>query len=130
MNIDMRFYQNKLRSIRASEEAAREAKEGRTRIRPEVKRIVKKFHELQKTILNEYGLSRRETDVALLLLSGIAYVHIAELLVVTQDTVRFHTHNILRKCSVKSRNDLSLLVFIKLHFLGDNTGSSKLPSAK
>lgn len=54
----------------------------------------------------EYGLTARETEVAILTAQGFSCAYIAEKLVVSNSTVRFHQQNIYRKFDVHSRNEL------------------------
>ena len=54
----------------------------------------------------EYGLTPREREVALLTMQGFSCAYIAEKLVVSNSTVRFHQQNIYRKFDVHSRNEL------------------------
>lgn len=55
---------------------------------------------------SEYGLTPRETEVAILTAQGFSCAYIAEKLVVSNSTVRFHQQNIYRKYDVHSRNEL------------------------
>ena len=55
---------------------------------------------------SEYGLTPRETEVAILTAQGFSCTYIAEKLVVSNSTVRFHQQNIYRKYDVHSRNEL------------------------
>lgn len=54
----------------------------------------------------EYGLTPRETEVAFLTVQGFSCAYIAEKLVVSNSTVRFHQQNLYRKFDVHSRNEL------------------------
>ena len=53
----------------------------------------------------EYGLTPRESEVALLTAQGFSCAYIAEKLVVSNSTVRFHQPNLYRKVDVHSRNE-------------------------
>lgn len=52
------------------------------------------------------GLTKRETEVAELLISGRNTAYIAEQLFLAESTVRAHVHNIYRKFDVHSRMEL------------------------
>lgn len=56
--------------------------------------------------VDEYGLTPREEEVALLTMQGFSCAYIAEKLVVSNSTVRFHQQNLYRKFNVHSRNEL------------------------
>ena len=60
----------------------------------------------------EYGLTPREIEVAQLTAQGFSCAYIAEKLVVSNSTVRFHQQNIYRKFDVHSRNEL-IELFLK-----------------
>ena len=53
----------------------------------------------------EYGLTPRETEIALLTAQGFSGTYIAEQLVVSNSTVRFHQQNLYRKLDVHSRDE-------------------------
>lgn len=59
---------------------------------------------------NQFGLTPRELEVALYTVQGYSCAYIAEKLVVSNSTVRFHQQNIYRKFDVHSRNELIELV--------------------
>ena len=59
-----------------------------------------------KKICASYNLTARETEVALLTAQGFASTYIANELVVTSSTVRFHQQNIYRKMEIHSRQEL------------------------
>lgn len=59
-----------------------------------------------QNFVSEYGLTPRETEVATLTAQGFSCAYIAEKLVVSNSTVRFHQQNIYRKFDVHSRNEL------------------------
>lgn len=58
----------------------------------------------------EYGLSKRELDVLLLLARGRSLPYIEEQLFISNSTVRTHTRNIYRKLNVHTRQTLLSLV--------------------
>ena len=53
----------------------------------------------------KYGLTPREVEVAFLTAQGFSCGYIAEKLVVSESTVRFHQKNLYRKFDVHSRNE-------------------------
>lgn len=60
-----------------------------------------------------YGLTPREAEVAFYTVQGFSCAYIAEKLVVSNSTVRFHQQNIYRKLEVHSRNELIELVSVE-----------------
>ena len=54
----------------------------------------------------QHSLTPRESEVALYTVQGYSCAYIAEKLVVSNSTVRFHQQNIYRKFDVHSRNEL------------------------
>lgn len=57
-----------------------------------------------------YGLTKREEEVARLLLKGLTYKNISEQLFISLPTVKSHASNLYKKCKVKSRHELSVLI--------------------
>ena len=55
---------------------------------------------------DKYQLTARETEVALLTAQGFSCAYIADKLIVSNSTVRYHQQNAYRKLNVHSRNDL------------------------
>lgn len=64
----------------------------------------------RRTILAGYGLSRRETEVAELLLIGLSNRQIEDKLFISLDTVKKHIYNIYRKTGARSRVQFVRLV--------------------
>lgn len=58
----------------------------------------------------EYGLSKRETEIAKLIFDGDSYEDIAEKLFISKLTVKKHAHNLYEKLDVGKRMDLINLV--------------------
>ena len=58
---------------------------------------------------NEWSLTPSESDIALLLMRGLASKDIAELRNCTVGTVKVHSHNVFRKAGVTSRVELMSL---------------------
>ena len=57
-------------------------------------------------LIDAYGLTPRESEVAFYTVQGFSSAYIAEKLVVSTSTVRFHQQNLYRKFEVHSRNEL------------------------
>ncbi len=66
--------------------------------------------EVDGEMLQHYGLTEREQDVALLLIQGLPYKEIAAQLYISMPTVKTHVSNIYRKCKVSSRLELMALL--------------------
>ena len=62
-------------------------------------------------LMSAYGLTDRERDVTRLTLQGNSTLHIAEQLVVSENTVQQHLKSIFDKTGVRSRRDLVAKVF-------------------
>lgn len=71
--------------------------------------VRKPFAQGEQQLAN-YGLTRREREIALLLARGISYQAIAEQLFISLPTVKTHCSHIYKKCGVKSRHELTVLV--------------------
>ncbi len=63
--------------------------------------------ERRAAFAGQYGLTRREEEVAMFLSEGRSNGEIAELLQLSENTVRFHVSNILKKTGMKDRNEVS-----------------------
>ena len=57
-------------------------------------------------VSERYGLTARESEVALLTAQGFSCAYISGKLVVSNSTVRYHQQNAYRKLGVHSRNEL------------------------
>lgn len=66
--------------------------------------------EPQKQHFINYGLTEREEEIAILLSKGITYQNIADRLFISLPTVKTHAGNIYKKCGVKSRHELTVLI--------------------
>lgn len=64
----------------------------------------------KKQQFTNYGLTEREEEVAELLTKGKTYQEISEQLFVSIPTVKTHAGNIYKKCKVKSRHELTILI--------------------
>ncbi len=73
------------------------------------RKVVDFFKKLDsEKIINEvknYNLSKRETEILDLLAKGYRYKEIAELLFISNDTVRTHIRNIYEKMGVRSKTE-------------------------
>ena len=59
-----------------------------------------------ETLCDRYGLSEREKEILTLVLQGKGNKDIEEALFISISTVKNHVHNILQKCSARSRAEL------------------------
>ncbi len=56
--------------------------------------------------LMEFGLTRQETEITLLLLKGLKDMNICSLLYISQNTLKYHLRNIYRKTGSGNRREL------------------------
>lgn len=75
------------------------------------------------------GLSRREAEVATLVISGLTNKEVASELFVTEKTVKFHLTNIFKKMHVKSRAQLIVWSMPHMDF-NDKMAATKPPEIK
>ncbi len=61
----------------------------------------------QKQQFKNYGLTEREEEIAALLIQGFTYQNISKQLFISIPTVKTHASNIYKKCSVKTRHELT-----------------------
>lgn len=94
-----------LKNVSADELAAaiRSAATGRSALSPEVARLL--IQDIRKAAGKDYDLSEREREILKLMVEGLSNIAIAERLVITQSTVKFHVSNILSKLGVDSRTE-------------------------
>ncbi len=64
----------------------------------------------QEQQFENFALSKREKEVAALLIAGKTYKTIAEELFISLPTVKTHASNIYKKCSVKNRHELTAAI--------------------
>jgi DNA-binding NarL/FixJ family response regulator len=69
--------------------------------------------EIASILLQAYGLSPRELEIAQMLLVGLSVPHIATRLVLSPYTVRDHLKSIFAKVGVNNRQELITAVFFR-----------------
>ena len=74
--------------------------------------------EIATLLLQAYGLSPRELEIAQLLLTGFSVPYIARLLVLSPYTARDHLKSIFEKVGVNSQQDLIAAVYFR-HYVPD-----------
>lgn len=72
--------------------------------------LINKTVEPQKQHFKNFGLTEREEEIARLLVKGITYQNISEQLFISLPTVKTHASNIYKKCNVKTRHALTLVL--------------------
>lgn len=72
--------------------------------------LIKMGLEPQKQHFKNYGLTDREEEIATLLSKGLTYQTISEQLFISLPTVKTHASNIYKKCGVKTRHELTVLL--------------------
>ena len=72
--------------------------------------------EIAALLLQAYGLSPRELEIAQMLLAGFSVPHIAGLLVLSPYTARDHVKSIFEKIGVNSRQELVAAVYFR-HYM-------------
>jgi NarL family two-component system response regulator LiaR len=96
-------------SAEALARAIREACAGRSTLAPEATEVLIQATR-KKATQTDYGLTNREREVLALLVQGRSNAEIAEELVVSLATAKFHVRSILGKLSVSSRTEAVALV--------------------
>jgi len=91
-------------------EAIRQAYAGHSTLAPEATEALVKATR-QRASRHDYGLTTRETEVLALLVDGLSNAEIAERLVVSVATVKFHVRTILSKLAVSSRAEAIALAW-------------------
>lgn len=92
-----------LKNVSALElaDAIRAARQGRSTLAPEATKVLIRSAQQPRPL--GYDLTEREREVLALMAQGLSNPDIAERLVTTQSTVKFHVSNILSKLGVSSR---------------------------
>jgi two-component system, NarL family, response regulator LiaR len=83
--------------------AIRGAMSGQPKLSPEAAQVL--IQEMKKPTAPAFDLTDREKEILVLMVDGKANNEIAEKLVVSQSTVKFHVSNILSKLGVSSRTE-------------------------
>jgi len=94
-----------LKNVSADElvTAIRGAVAGQPRLSPKAAQVL--IQEVREPSSRGYDLTERERDILALMVEGLPNTAIAERLVVSQSTVKFHVSNILSKLGVTSRTE-------------------------
>ena len=90
--------------------AIREAHAGRSILAPEATKILVQATR-QRAKQTDYGLTDRERQVLALLVEGLSNAEIADRLVISVATVKFHVRGILTKLGVASRTEAVALAW-------------------
>lgn len=85
-------------------DAIRQAHAGHSTLAPEATEVLVKATR-QRASQHDYGLTERELEVLSLLVKGLSNAEIAERLVVSVATAKFHVRGILSKLGVSSRTE-------------------------
>lgn len=96
-------YLLKSSSIHDLAQTIRTAYNGTAVFSAEVTQVLLRAPQSPETPRRDYGLTRRENEVLKLMVEGLNNRQIAEALVVSQSTAKFHVSSILTKLSVESR---------------------------
>ena len=76
-----------------------------------VPQVVQNYDDKLTSFKIKYDLSNREMDVLKILLDGHTNLEISDMLYVSENTVRFHVSNILKKTGCKNRKEISTLFY-------------------
>jgi NarL family two-component system response regulator LiaR len=91
-------------------QAIREAHAGRSTLAPEATEVLIQATR-KKVSQADYGLTEREREVLALMAEGLSNAEIAERLVISVATAKFHVHGILTKLGVSSRTEAATLAW-------------------
>lgn len=94
-----------LKNVSAEElvKTIHEAISGKSNLSPEIAELL--MQDIRKPPQKEYGLSSREQEVLRLMIAGLSNDAIANRLVISRSTVKFHVSNILSKLGTASRTE-------------------------
>jgi NarL family two-component system response regulator LiaR len=94
-----------LKTVSATEliDAIRAAEAGRTSLSPEAAQVL--VQNLKQPQSPVYDLTEREQEILALMVEGLSNNDIANRLVVSQSTIKFHVSNILSKLEVTTRTE-------------------------
>jgi two-component system, NarL family, response regulator LiaR len=94
-----------LKNVSANElvTAIKGAVSGQSRLSPEAAQVL--IQDIKEPPAPTYDLTEREKEILVLMVDGLPNIAIAERLVVSQSTVKFHVSNILSKLGVTSRTE-------------------------
>ncbi len=91
--------------------AIRGAIAGQPRLSPEAAQVL--IQDLKQPAVPTYDLTERELEILSLMVEGLPNTGIAERLIVSQSTVKFHVSNVLSKLGVTSRTEAVALALKK-----------------
>lgn len=96
-----------LKNVGADElaDAIRRAKDGSPTLAPEAAQVLMHAATHKNERTEDYGLTARELEILGAMVEGLSNPDIAERLVVSRSTVKFHVSNILMKLAVSSRTE-------------------------
>ena len=77
-------------------------------------------NEYTDTLIHLYNLTTRESEVVSLIYEGLSIREISEKLFISENTVKKHTHNIIRKMKISSRSQLIKIVYGYMTTSGNN----------
>lgn len=99
-----------LKNVSATElaNAIRAVHQGQPMLAPEATRVLLQASIRRHTLALGHDLTERERNILALMAKGLDNQQIAEALVVSQSTVKFHVSNILSKLQVSSRTEAAV----------------------
>jgi two-component system, NarL family, response regulator LiaR len=105
-----------LKNVSAAEliTAIRGAVAGQPRLSPEAAQVL--IQDIKEPATPTYDLTDREKEILVLMVEGLPNNAIAEKLIVSQSTVKFHVSNVLSKLGVTSRTEAVALA-LKHHLV-------------
>jgi two-component system, NarL family, response regulator LiaR len=105
-----------LKNVSAGElvTAIKGAVSGQSRLSPEAAQVL--IQDIKEPPAPTYDLTDREKEILVLMVEGLPNTAIAERLVVSQSTVKFHVSNVLSKLGVTSRTE-AVAMALKHHLV-------------